>query len=334
MNNNIKEKIKNAFEIAFSKAQNDNIEIIKLKGDGSTRNWYRLKSKNNSLIMVDHGITKDNCPELNSFIKIASHLENINIPVPKIYLYDLYYGIAILEDFGDLHLQSLILKNKKQDEIIKYYYMVIDILVNMSTKGLVGFDYSWAYQSTHYDKDLIIEKEYKYFVDAFLNIYSGIQINFSDLEDEFLLIADITLENVIYGLMHRDFQSRNIMISNNLPKIIDFQAARSGPIEYDLASLLIDPYVTLNNEICEKLLQYCFDKLSDRNKIDFYKTYKYCAINRNMQALGAFAYLSIKLKKKYFETYIPQAIKTLNANINILDINLPKLKKIIGKINS
>src|SRR5207247_6690256 len=86
-------------------------------------------------------------------------------------------------------------------------------------------------------------------------------------------------------LVHRDFQSQNIIMRNGQAYLIDFQGMRPGLAEYDLASLLYDPYVVLTDPEREELLAYyCGGKISD----DFRETLRLCEMQRLMQALGAY----------------------------------------------
>jgi len=138
----------------------------------------------------------------------------------------------------------------------------------------------------------------------------------------------------IQGFMHRDFQSRNIMLKANKPYFIDFQGGRIGPVQYDLASLLIDPYAALSQGTQDFLLAHYTDELSRHMRLDveqFRKGYACCAITRNLQILGAFGHLSKSRGKTYFETYIPAALSTLRSNLKRFFPGnaLTKLKKTV-----
>jgi aminoglycoside/choline kinase family phosphotransferase len=136
--------------------------------------------------------------------------------------------------------------------------------------------------------------------------------------------------------LHRDFQSRNILVDRDKYYIIDFQAARLGPLQYDLASLLIDPYVRLASSTQEKLLMYYVERLSDSvpvNEAEFIYSYKYCAISRNLQILGAFGFLSKVKGKKDFEAYIPAAINSLKRNLDMIEPQVcPQLRSIVKEL--
>jgi len=109
-----------------------------------------------------------------------------------------------------------------------------------------------------------------------------------------------------------------------------------GPIEYDLASLLIDPYVSLPYPVQDQLCKYCIKKLLslvDVNPDKFLTCFKYCALTRNLQILGAFGYLSKVKGKTYFQQYIPRAVETLRKNLfSLSSLELPKLMSVVKKL--
>ncbi len=326
-----------AFKNAFPESASGHITITKLKGDGSDRKWYRLRSGEQTLILADHGIREHTgiC-EVDSFIAIGRHLKEKNIPVPAIHLYDAFSGMVFLEDLGDVHLQDLVNKTPGRNERIHIYRKIIELLVQMSQNGKQDFDPSLAFQTPAYDRALILEKECRYFQTAFLNGYLEKKISFETMADDFFYLADMALAHAVTGFMHRDFQSRNIMVKKGRFYFIDFQGGRVGPLQYDLASLLIDPYAELPFEDQMELADFCFQKLQKTTPIDkekFLKGYCYCALTRNLQILGAFGFLSRVKGKKWFEQYIPCAIRSLDTYLkNLENKELPVLKSIAETI--
>jgi len=326
-----------AFNQAFSENTHNEIKQEKLKGDGSERKWYRLTAEDRTLVMVDHGIreNRETC-EVDSFVSIGRHLYDSRIPVPKIHLYDTFSGFVFLEDLGDISLQTLIQKAESRKDIFAHYKVVINNLIDLSVSGAIDFNLSWTCQSPEYDKNLIMEKECRYFTEAFLSGYLGINISFKELKEEFSALADKAIESSVIGFMHRDMQSRNIMVKNGRYYFIDFQGGRMGPIQYDLASLLIDPYVNLPYPVQDQLLDYCIEKLLSSIDFDpdkFRTCFKHCALTRNLQMLGAFGYLSRNMGKTCFEKYIPRAVETLKKNLfSLSGLELPKLTSVVKKI--
>jgi len=238
--------------------------------------------------------------------------------VPNIYFEDTFCGLVFLEDLGDVHLQQIVRSAKERGAVVKLYQAVIDHIIGLSHQGAVEFDRNWTYQTTDYDQNLILEKECRYFLEAFVNGYLGLDIRFEDLAPDFVSLADKALQHSSQGFMHRDMQSRNIMLKDHRIFFIDFQGGRLGPLQYDLASLLIDPYVELPPGIQAPLVDYCIHRLAAVTAVDpaeFRACYHYCTLTRNLQILGAFAYLSRVKGKKHFQNYIPAAVKTLKANL-------------------
>jgi len=309
----------------------------RLEGDGSDRSWNRLTMGTKSMIMVDHQIKKiAKKAEVDAFMNIGRHLFDRGIPVPKIYGGDAFAGYVFLEDLGNLDLQTAVQKTDNWEKITHMYQSVIDLLTQFSAHGAQQFDAGWTYQTTRYDKTLILEKECRYCVEAFLNAFLGLEIIYEDFRPEFEFLAENALKYAVQGLMHRDFQSRNIMIKNNQFYFIDFQGSRRGPFQYDLASLLIDPYVDLPPEIQTRLCTYGLNKLQAKMSLDaanFRRCYRFCRLTRNLQILGAFGHLTCVKKKAHFEKYIPAAVKTLKRNlVKHEQKTLPRLTALVHKI--
>ena len=316
----------------------ESIERSELSGDGSDRRWYRLTVGNRSLVMADHGIRQSKATqEVDAFVAIGKHLKSSGVPVPEIFSYDTFSGLVFMEDVGNQSLQDTVRKtNDSQNAINDLYRAVIRQLVNMSVSGAAGFKTDWTWQTAVYDRELILERECRYFIDAFLQNYLGLSIDFDTLAEDFNLLASLAEEYGTRGFMHRDMQSRNIMVKNGNFYFIDFQGGRIGPLEYDLASLLIDPYVNLPETARSHLLDECVQYLSSLRDIDpdrFRAGFRYCCLTRNLQILGAFGFLSRVKGKTYFETYIPAAVKTL---MNILSDKrgeeFPELKRTVDSI--
>jgi NDP-sugar pyrophosphorylase family protein/tRNA A-37 threonylcarbamoyl transferase component Bud32 len=310
-----------------------------LKGDGSDRRWYRLKRGQKSMILVDHGIKKsDRIDEADAFVNIGRYLFDRGLPVPQIYEADTFAGYVFLEDLGNLDLQAAVRQTDPFEKVIGLYQRAIHLLTKFSASGVDQFDPAWCYQTSRYTKSMILEKECRYFVDAFLNTYLGLNINHADFKQEFEYLAENALKHAVQGLMHRDFQSRNIMIHNDQIYFIDFQGARMGPIQYDLASLLIDPYVDLPQDIQTRLLAYALERLQERMKLDadnFKRCYRFCRLTRNLQILGAFGHLTRVKGKMHFEKYIPAAVRALAHNLkNHEDDKLPGLGELADTVST
>ena len=112
------------------------------------------------------------------------------------------------------------------------------------------------------------------------------------------------------ALVHRDFQSSNIIWKNEEFKIIDFQGMRKGPAAYDLASLIYDPYVDLR-EGERRALAALYAKKANRPELA--ETVKFAAVERLVQALGAFGRLASVGKSGFTKHILPALQNLLSA---------------------
>src|SRR6202022_3124361 len=135
-------------------------------------------------------------------------------------------------------------------------------------------------------------------------------------------------------LVHRDFQSQNILLRNSQAYLIDFQGMRPRLAEYDLASLFFDPYVDLSGEEQMELIGYYKQKQAENGRIvdgEFDETLRLCAMQRLMQALGAYGFLGLVKGHQQFLRHIPAAIKSLDSIVSRLP-GLEKLAQTLGEL--
>jgi len=301
-------------------------DISLLAGDGSARVFYRLLFDNDtSMVIVCPN--EDNplgMSEAASAWNICRHLNRVGVAVPEPLAYDKQTGVILFEDLGDLRLHDLLQQEDclREDCRFKFYRDVICELVRMQVEGREGFDISWCWQTPHYDQQLMLERESRYFLQALCIDLLNLKPDVDSLHHEFVQIANKAASGPAGFFLHRDFQSRNIMIKDGAVRIIDFQGGRLGPLGYDLASLLIDPYVSLSPEFQEALFDEYLCELLKWVKYDplhFREEYMYLSMQRNLQILGAFAFLGKQRNKNFFLQFIPPALismKTLLRKVN------------------
>ena len=307
-----------------------------LAGDGSKRLFWRFSSLETdpTFIAVENVPTDDISKGENlAYLTIGRHLFKKGLPIPYIYRYCLEKGWFILEDMGDQNLQD---RSSDLNNRIPIYEKVVEILFRLQIEGSDGFKGKWCYQTGRYNESVMRRYESNYFRDAFLSNYLGLQRDWSDLEGSFSHLAETASKADSQFFLHRDFQSRNIQISDDKIGILDWQAGRLGPLPYDLASLLIDPYTDLSKYEKEQILQHYLWLLKDYQAtwIDpFVRYFPYLAVQRNLQILGAFSFLTKVRGKLYFEAYIPPALKSLCGLLDELrDPVLTPLKDLLRSL--
>lgn len=299
-----------------------------LSGDGSDRCFVRIVQEQAPAYLA--ALPNQNHPqgtaEALSSYQIGKHLYECGIPVPKIFGFDEQTGIIIFEDLGNVLFHDYIIKHsvngisgaKLSSTILKYYEEAIRALIKLQLSGSKGFTAEYCWDTAKYDEQLMQEKESNYFRQAFCEDFLGFTGLPDGLIEEFRQLAHRAAQEPSGYLLHRDFQSRNLMIHNDRVRIIDFQGARFGPLGYDLASLLIDPYAGLSSEQQDKLCDYYLTIVEHLISIDrdrFIEGLYYITLQRNLQILGAFAFLSRQKGKVFFCDYIQPAAGSLYAHL-------------------
>lgn len=288
-----------------------------LAGGGSDRRLYRLSYPGGSFIVAVNENPPGNSRGVNendSFSYICNHLRSRGFAVPAIHAFQKERGWFILEDVGEVHLQDKALLLKGNPAALEALYrQVLELLPHIQVKGAEGFDTSRIH-SPPYDKAFVRRWESGYFLQFFVNLYCQRKVSEDHLADELDTLAErLSGVNGAFFL-YRDFQSKNIMITHEQVRLLDFQGARKGPLHYDLASLLLDPYVDIGLELQANLLHYYLEQLNRLIPVDtadFLDDYDFIALHRNMQILGAFACLCMVKGKKEFSSYIPAALRSL-----------------------
>lgn len=325
----------------------DDITKVSLKavaGDGSSRLFFKIKTdQTNSYCGVLPGKTssKKGLTEARAAFKIGSHLKTRGIPVPDIYGYDPGNGFILFEDLGDTLLYDELLSQKMAtgqlawEQIQETYKEIIELLLYMQISGSVRFNRKWCWDTQRYDKKLMLDKESGYFLQAFCGDLLGIHHCPVELTNEFKKLANRAARQPAVYFLHRDFQSRNLMVFNGDIRVIDFQGGRLGPLGYDLASLLIDPYVQMPVGVQQGLLDHYLENLCGYGLDDraFLRGYSSLALQRNLQVLGAFAFLAGQKHKVFFKQFILPATLSLQHQLAATKAaDYPQLRELTEKI--
>lgn len=293
-----------------------------LAGDGSPRAFFRLRFADEPAVVAVLPAGRDpaRMAEARSAWLIGTHLYRAGVPVPEPLAHDEESGAILFEDLGDLRLHEYLREMAAPDdaELLLVYGQVVRELARMQVLGGQGFQESWCWQTSRYDRELMLARESGYFLEALCRKLLGLRTDAASLRREFEEIAGHAAAAPVHFFLHRDFQSRNLMLKDGRVRIIDFQGGRLGPLGYDLASLLIDPYVGLSREVQDKLLAEYLQALQRHTGYDrerFRQEYFYLALQRNLQILGAFAFLGGELGKSFFLPFIRPALLTLHVRL-------------------
>lgn len=319
------------------------VTLSPLSGDGSSRLFFKIRTDVAAFCGVLPGM--ENAPkglaEARAAFNIGNHLQKRGLPVPAIHAFDPQNGFILFEDLGETLLYDELQRKKKKSggllwqQTLEAYKEIIELLLYMQISGSVHFDRKWCWDTQRYDKKLMLEKESGYFLQAFCRDMLGIKSFSAKLGDEFKELAGRASRQPAVYFLHRDFQSRNLMVADGRVRIIDFQGGRLGPLGYDLASLLIDPYAEIPEAVQQELLDHYLEHLCTYglDEMAFRKGYRSLALQRNLQILGAFAFLSQQKQKVFFKQFILPATLSLQHLLSGPDENrYPQLLKLTEKI--
>ncbi len=310
--------------------------VLPLLGDGSDRTFFRIFCRSFSLIgLISPRVKKDSIDENDSYLLIGNHLHSKRLPVPRILYADVREGRFLLEDAGDLHLQSFVRSRRKNLESI--YSHVIAMLGALHRKASSGFEPGFCFDESLYDPSFVYERELDYFRKSFVNGCLGLEIAPDELRPDFERLAEAAGVWKSSLVFHRDFQSRNIMVCRARLWLLDFQGMRFGPPAYDLASLLIDPYVGIPGGLQDKLVSIYWSstgKFEYVSRGDFIRKFTAVKLARNLQMLGAFGFLGVTRGKRQFLDYIPLAFEQLAGHLRKnRRMPFPRLEKLVSDIH-
>ncbi len=293
--------------------------IAALAGDASMRRYYRIRSKQGPYI-VCFDETLAGAPDgEHQFLVMQALLERNGIPVPGVVAADRARGLLLLEDLGDELLEDRF-PGLTNDEAEKLYGEILDILARIQSiapdSSALPFNRSFDMERLMFEFDFFIEHAVRnYFScnarEAFLH----------ELRGEFVKIAESLQRPELFVLNHRDFHSRNIMLHGDAPYIIDFQDARMGLPQYDLASLLRDSYVRLDERVFTGILDRYYELARGRGihsmcREEFDLFFDLSAFQRNVKAIGTFAYQSRVLGRRRYEPNIDATLSYLGGYVS------------------
>lgn len=248
-----------------------------------------------------------------SFLPAAHGLSKLGVRVPAILAEKDCgngCGVCLVQDLGKVDILSL--KEASWTTRRKAYKHAIHSVHSLHNctpdwKLQPGFDaalYRW---------------EQNYFAEHYLQAYCG--KNAADFlqQPAMMNLAEfLALQEV--SPIHRDFQSQNIMLYQDDAWLIDFQGMRKGRPEYDMASLLLDPYMELTPAEQTELLLYWEQMRGYRIDRSIYAS---CALQRMMQALGAYANIGLNQRKEWYLNLIPAGLRALQHAMSLAPADSP-----------
>ena len=300
----------------ISKNIKGDFKIFPLAGDASNRRYYRVVMGQTSWVLMRWDkFDPNNYP----FLSVLNHFKVNGIKVPNVISYDADDGLVLLEDLGDLTLERKFWESQTHESSMAFYKMALDELIKIHytatdnkadcTAFKIQFDTEKFLWEMNYGRD---------------NLLLGV-LNFKfseaaaqELQKVFIDICS-KLDKEPKRIAHRDYHSRNLMIKFDDMRVIDFQDARLGPVQYDLVSLFKDSYVDMNDSMVQALMNYYLEEARKFQKTDFSMDhfnyiYELQSIQRCFKACGSFAsFFHQRKDTRYLKYLLPTLKRTLKS---------------------
>ena len=272
-------------------------------GDASFRRYFRVVAAGgDKWVAMDAPPDREDC---RPFVKIAEQLRSLGLHVPGVRAQALEHGFLLLEDLGAVHYLD-VLNESTADRL--YGDALGALAVVQACAPTIGLP--------EYDAALLL-REMALFSDWLLQRHLGIRLDTAQqriLQEAFDLLTESALEQPRVCVL-RDYHSRNLMVTSSpTPGILDFQDAVSGPVTYDLVSLLKDCYIEWDPARVESWavgyyqLALQSGVLRHEHEQKFLRWFDLMGVQRHLKAAGIFARLHVRDGKPGYLGDIPRTL--------------------------
>ncbi len=308
--------------------------LAPLAGDASNRRYFRVRlagDRHPSLVLMQlaepeafkqsEEAVSGGVPAIAElpFVNVHAHLVKAQVPVPMLYHYDNAAGLLYLEDVGDITLAQAC-ENATSPRTPDLYRYAVDELVRLHLRATHPPDPGCIAFGRAFDAPLLMW-EFDHFLEY------GIEQRHNRLipeEERQAIRAEMrTIADVLAGqprvFTHRDYHSRNLMMQDWRLRVIDFQDALMGPATYDLASLLRDSYVALEQDLIDELVIRYLDGRAKAgaplDRLTFMRLFDLTSIQRNLKAAGRFVFIDRVKGNPKFLADVPRTLGYVKRNL-------------------
>lgn len=317
-------------------------EVKTMTGDASSRRYHRVTvagGQPRSLVAMelpDDPLKSEEASKAHSgpaelpFVNVHRYLSKGGLAVPAIYRDETAKGFLYLEDLGDVTLESVVLSAKPPVRR-EHYQIAIDDLIALQRYAAANPDPSCIAFGRAFDYDLLLW-ELHHFKEWLLEADRGAKLTPAEndaVEAAFQRMAR-TLADQPRGFVHRDYQSRNLMVQGKTLRVIDFQDALMGTHVYDLVALLRDSYVELEQELLDELLDFYAERAGIADRAAFRRLFDLQTTQRKLKDSGRFIFIDRVKKNPKFLPSIPASLRYVRAAL-ARQPELTALRGVLGK---
>ena len=274
--------------------------------DASFRRYFRvLGPGQTSFIVMDAPPDKE---DLLPFIDVSARLAEAGLNVPVVEEQNLLDGFLLLTDLGQTPYLE-VLSPERVNELYVDAMAALAVLQDVPADGLPAYD------------EALLRREMSLFSDWFLSRH--LELDSAEFAPTLSNVHDLLVQNALAQpqvFVHRDYHSRNLMLAQPNPGILDFQDACVGPITYDLVSLLRDCYVRWPTEQVEvwvgRFFEHQQQRLGSITYATFNQWFDLMGVQRHLKAAGIFARLNYRDGKPH---YLPDIPRTLSYVVQVAE---------------
>ncbi len=272
-------------------------DITPIAGDASDREFYRITCSGVTFIVMDSSRTP-----LWPWLDIHNLLRGMDFPVPEVVLSDETRGYVIQEDLGDVRLCDV----EDRDEYTEHLHGALALLKKFH-RDLTPVKASGSIAGRRYFTTSFFMAELEHTLEhLFFRLLRVPVDELMETQRLMRVLCEKAMGSASSVFTHRDFHSANLMIKNGGVYMVDWQDARQGPPCYDLASLLRDSYYDCGDQ-WKNMAQAFILGVNGANLFEFV----FAALQRNLKALGTFAFQYRANGSDRYLKYMPQTLRYL-----------------------
>ncbi|RMF19723.1 MAG: aminoglycoside phosphotransferase [Gammaproteobacteria bacterium] len=303
------ERLAHAHQWAASVLGRELPEPVPVSGDASFRRYLRVEDGPRTLILMDAPPDKEDCLP---FVTLARAWRQAGIPVPDIIDWQADEGFMLLEDFGDTtfarQVGTTTPDGAAAEAATPLYEQALEALLRIQVQPAPE-----ACPLPRFD-DTLLADEYALFTDWLMRRKLGVTLQGkagAQLKAQLTRVSEV-FRGQAQVTVHRDYHSRNLMVRPMGIGILDFQDAVTGPVTYDLVSLLRDCYIQWPDDWAHHLADGFYDALPRAHRAPsretFHRDLDYTGIQRHLKAAGIFARLALRDGKTAYLNDIPRTL--------------------------
>ena len=302
--------------------------LKQLKGDASTRKFFRKKSTNSTSIIIFS--KKEKFKNLLVYDAINKILIKNKILAPILYTENYKKNFIEVEDFGNRTILQILKKSKNRFFYFKRVIKLLNQIQSIKDKTVKDFK-NKNYKIPNYGRRELIKEANlfcEWYVKKELSKKEGDKFTKKYKKIIKKILSSLKMKNNVF--VHRDFHVSNLMFFKNQIGVIDSQDALIGNKAYDLSSLIDDVRLETSTSFKKKIYNFYIKDQKKLERDKFKNDFEILSVLRNLKIIGIFTRLAVRDKKKSYMKLIPYAWTLIALRINKNEI-FQELKNLLNE---